>query len=97
MGGPVQGRWCYPIEGFLKTIRKKCRHKCKIEDSIVEAYVLEEVSNFTTSYYGDKLPSVHNPPPQLFSRETRKGNWFDHQDPKTRRVAPYHAICIEQP
>jgi hypothetical protein len=22
------------------------------------------VSNFTTTYYGDKLPSVHNPPPR---------------------------------
>jgi hypothetical protein len=30
---------------------------------IVEAYILEEVSNFTTTYYGDKLSSVHNPPP----------------------------------
>jgi hypothetical protein len=33
MGGPVQGRWCYPIERCLKTIRKKCRNKCKIEAS----------------------------------------------------------------
>jgi hypothetical protein len=48
---------------ILKTIRKKYRNKCKIEASIAEAYILEEVSNFTTTYYGDKLPSVHNPPP----------------------------------
>jgi hypothetical protein len=60
----VQGRWCYPIERCLKTIRKKCRNKCKIEASIAEAYILEEVSNFTTTYYADKLPSVHNPPPR---------------------------------
>jgi hypothetical protein len=53
----MQGRWCYPIERCLKTIRKKCRNKCKIEASIAEAY-------FTTTYYGDKLPSVHNPPPR---------------------------------
>jgi hypothetical protein len=58
----MQGHWCYPIERCLKTIRKKCRNKCKIEASIAEAYILEEVSNFTTTYYGDKLPSVHNPP-----------------------------------
>jgi hypothetical protein len=25
---------------------------------------MEEVSNFTTTYYGDNLPSVHNPPPR---------------------------------
>jgi hypothetical protein len=62
--GAVQGRWCYPIERCLKTIRKKCRNKCKIEASIAEAYILEEVSNFTTTYYGDKLPSVRNPPPR---------------------------------
>ena len=37
-------------------------NKCKIEASIVEAYILEEVSNFTTKYYTEKLPSMHNPP-----------------------------------
>jgi hypothetical protein len=58
----VQRRWCYPIERCLKTIRKKCRNKCKIEASIPKAYILEEVSNFTTTYYGDKLSSMHNPP-----------------------------------
>jgi hypothetical protein len=58
----VQFRWCYPVERCLKVLRKKCRNKNKIEASIAEAYILEEVSNFTTSYYGDKLPSVHNPP-----------------------------------
>jgi hypothetical protein len=57
MGGPVQGRWCYPIKRCLKTIQKKCRNKCKIEASIAEAYIIEEVSNFTTTYYGDKLPA----------------------------------------
>ena len=30
---------------------------------MVEAYILEEVSNFTTKYYANNLPSVHNPPP----------------------------------
>jgi hypothetical protein len=54
----------YPIERCLKTIRNKCKNKCKIEACIIEAYILEEVSNFTTTYYGDKLPSVRNPPPR---------------------------------
>ncbi|KAG8082401.1 hypothetical protein GUJ93_ZPchr0014g46908 [Zizania palustris] len=62
MGGPVQSRWCYSIERFQKILRNKCKNKCKIEASIAEAYVLEEVSNFTTRYYADNLPSVHNPP-----------------------------------
>ena len=42
----------------------KCKNKCKIKASIAEAYILEEVSNFTTKYYGEKLPNVHNPPPR---------------------------------
>jgi hypothetical protein len=36
----------------------------KIEASIAEAYILEEVSNFISKYYADNLPSVHNPPPR---------------------------------
>ena len=49
-GGPVQNHWCYPIERCLKTLCKKCRNKAKIEASIAEAYILEEVSNFTETY-----------------------------------------------
>ena len=64
MWGPVQNHWCYPIERTLKTICQKCGNKGRIEASIAEAFIREEVSNFTTSYYSDKLPSVHNPPPR---------------------------------
>ena len=31
---------------------------------MAEAFILEEVSNFTTTYYKDGLPSVHNRPPR---------------------------------
>ena len=34
LGGPVQARWCYPIERCLKTLRKKCTNKARIEASI---------------------------------------------------------------
>ena len=52
----MQNRWCYLIE--------KCGNKGRIEASIAEAFIREEVSNFTTLYYSDNLPSVHNPPPR---------------------------------
>ena len=85
MGGPVQARWCYTIERCLKILRKKCRNKAKIEASVVEAFILEEVSNFTTAYYNETLPSVHNPPPRhntvesssnlsLFTGQLRRGS-----------------------
>ncbi|XP_039837651.1 uncharacterized protein LOC120698185 [Panicum virgatum] len=63
LGRPVQNCCCYSIERCQKVLRTKCKNKCKIEASIVEAYILK-VSNFTTKYYGEKLPSVHNPPPR---------------------------------
>jgi hypothetical protein len=69
MGGPVQFHWCYPIERTLKVTRKDCRNKCKIEASVGEAKCLEEVSNFTTKYYDENLPSVHNPPPRYNAEE----------------------------
>ena len=64
MCGPVHGRWCYSIERQQKVLRYKRKNKCRIEASIAEAYILEEVSNFTTKYYSDNLPSVHNPLPR---------------------------------
>ena len=69
MRGPVQGRWCYAIERQQKVLRTKCKNKCKIEASIVEAYCAEEVSNFTTKYYAETLPNVHNPPPHYNADE----------------------------
>ena len=64
MGGPVQNCWCYAIERCLKVVRTKCKNKRYIEASIAEAYIQEEVSNFTSKYYSDNLPNVHNPPPR---------------------------------
>jgi hypothetical protein len=69
MGG-VQARWCYIIERCLKILRKKCRNKAKIEASVAEAFILEEVSNFTTAYYKDGLPSVDNRPPRYNADES---------------------------
>ena len=69
MGGPVQARWCYPIERTLKNVHKKCRNKARIEASIAEAYIVEEVSYFTTKYYTENLPSVHNQPPRYNAGE----------------------------
>jgi hypothetical protein len=46
----VQVYWCYPIERCLKVHQTKCKNKYKIEASITEAYIMEDVSNFTTTY-----------------------------------------------
>ena len=61
MGGCV-GPLVLSNREMSKGSLKKCRNKAKIEASIAEAYILEEVSNFTEKYYTEKLPSVYNPP-----------------------------------
>jgi hypothetical protein len=52
-----------------KDSSKKCKNKGKIEASIASAFVMEEVSNYITSYYSKNLPSVHNPPPHYNAGE----------------------------
>ena len=37
---------------------------------MVEAFILEEVSNFTIAYYKDGLPSVHNRPSRYNADES---------------------------
>ena len=66
----MQGRWCYSIERCQKILRTKCKNKCKIEASIAEAYILEEVSNFTSKYYTDNFPSIHNLLPRYNTTES---------------------------
>ena len=61
MGGPVQGRWMYAPERLMKTLRQKCGNKCKIEASIAEAFIIEEVANVITTYFPPDVPTMHNP------------------------------------
>jgi len=68
MGG-VQGHWCYPIKRCFKFHWRKCRNKAKINALMSEAYITEEASNFTTSYYNENPPSMHNPLPRYNANE----------------------------
>lgn len=60
LGGRVQNRWCFGVERMQKTLRAKCKNKCRIEASIAEVFLAEEVTNFTTSCYAANIPSLHN-------------------------------------
>ena len=61
MGGPVQNRWMYGMERQQKNMRLKSRNKYKIEASIAEAVIIEEVANVITMYYPPDVPTMHNP------------------------------------
>nr|GEU91327.1 transposon-like protein [Tanacetum cinerariifolium] len=51
VGGPEQYRWMYPFERYLYHLNKKVKNKSRVECSICEAYIMEEISNFCTHYF----------------------------------------------
>jgi hypothetical protein len=63
---------------------------------------MEEVSNFTTTYYGDNLPSVHNPPPRYNAGKNEstlslfRGQLGSASDatPKTLKHEEWHTIML---
>jgi hypothetical protein len=69
---------------------------------MAEAHILQEVSNFTTKYYIDCLPSVHNPPPRYNVGEDESNlSLFRGQlgsasggTPKTLLHREWHTIMI---
>ena len=65
LGGPVHTRWMFVTEREQKDLQHKGSNKNRIEASIAEATLNEEVSNFTTKFYSDNLTTVHNPVPRL--------------------------------
>ena len=71
LGGPVQNRWQYGPERQNKHLRQKCGNKAKIEASIAEAVILEEVSDLRTSYYPDHVPHLHNKVPRYNIEEPK--------------------------
>nr|GEU49243.1 DNA-directed RNA polymerase subunit beta' [Tanacetum cinerariifolium] len=51
VGGPVQYRWMYPFERYLYHLKKKVKNKSRVESSIYEAYIMEEILNFCSHYF----------------------------------------------
>ena len=78
LGGPVQDRWCYATERMQKTLRAKCKNKRRIEASMAEAFITEEVANFVTAHYEAKNHHLHNPKPR-------------HNDADPKKVGPTSA------
>ena len=58
----MQFRWQFPPERETKNLRAKGGNKNKIEASIAEAYLNEEVLNFTTKYYNDNSANPEDLP-----------------------------------
>ncbi|XP_057451940.1 uncharacterized protein LOC130743729 [Lotus japonicus] len=60
-GGPVQYRWMYPIERFLRVLKSYVRNKARPEGSIAEGYVSEECMTFCARYLTDMDSRLNRP------------------------------------
>ena len=61
MGGPVQMRWMYPFERFMKTLKEYVRNRAKPEGSIAEGYVVTEALTFCSKYLKDVETKFNRP------------------------------------
>ena len=69
--GPIRTRWMYPIERYMKVLKKFVRNKAKPGGSMCEGYSMQEAIGFCTEYMKD------------FSNVNRRV-WDDDED---KRVA----------
>ncbi|XP_073117096.1 uncharacterized protein [Elaeis guineensis] len=50
IGGPVQYRWMYPVERYLRTLKSYVRNKARPEGSIARGYLANECLTFCSRY-----------------------------------------------
>ncbi|KAJ0964550.1 hypothetical protein J5N97_025688 [Dioscorea zingiberensis] len=50
LAGPVQFRWMYTIERYLRRLKSYVRNKAHPEGSIAEAYIVQECMHFCSRY-----------------------------------------------
>ena len=49
---------------LIQRLRKKVRNKARVEGSIVEAYLVEEATNFLSLYFKSQVHSIRNLTPR---------------------------------
>nr|GME09613.1 uncharacterized protein LOC109179592 [Ipomoea batatas] len=64
IAGPVQYRWMYPFERYLRKLKNNVINKAKVEGSISNAYLVEEASSFCSYYFEDHVSTKHRNVPR---------------------------------
>ncbi|XP_050222731.1 uncharacterized protein LOC126672823 [Mercurialis annua] len=67
MAGPVQYRWMYPFERYLRKLKKKVTNKGRVEGSISSGYLQEEIAKLASYYFAEGDPML---PVRLGRNET---------------------------
>ncbi|GLT26711.1 hypothetical protein SLA2020_017570 [Shorea laevis] len=56
----------YPFERQMRKLKQMIGNKNHVEASIVEAYILNEITQFCSRYFGDDVETSWNKPPRNF-------------------------------
>ncbi|KAJ9539330.1 hypothetical protein OSB04_032063 [Centaurea solstitialis] len=67
IGGPVQYRWMYLYERKLGSLKRTIRNKARVEGSIVESYLVNELSTYCSLYFDPQIETRHNRESRNFS------------------------------
>ncbi|GJT22178.1 uncharacterized protein Tco_0892115 [Tanacetum coccineum] len=67
LGSPVQYRWMYLYERKLGSLKRTVRNKSRVEGSIVESYLLNELSMHFSLYFDPRIETRLNREPQNFA------------------------------
>nr|GEX20647.1 hypothetical protein [Tanacetum cinerariifolium] len=67
LGGPVQYRWMYLYERKLGSLKRTVRNKARVEGSIVQNYLLNELSTYFSLYFDPRIETRLNREPQNFA------------------------------
>ncbi|KAJ9549585.1 hypothetical protein OSB04_022128 [Centaurea solstitialis] len=84
VGGPVQYRWMYLYERRLGSLKRTVRNKAKVEGSIVEAYLVNELSTYCSLYFE---PTVET----RLNRESR--NFTPQCESSDQRLSVFKTSC----
>ncbi|XP_074327411.1 uncharacterized protein LOC141665331 [Apium graveolens] len=60
LGGPVPSRWMYNIERLQRRMKQKVGNKARVEGSIAEKYVHEELTHLCSMYFESGVETANN-------------------------------------
>jgi hypothetical protein len=58
VGGPVTFRWMYQPERYMHDLRLKVHNKAKVEGSIIEAHIIQEITNYFLGYFSEHVHTI---------------------------------------
>ncbi|WOH00079.1 hypothetical protein DCAR_0519435 [Daucus carota subsp. sativus] len=64
IAGPVQYRWMYPFERYLRHLKNNVKNKARVEGSICNAFLVEEASTFCSHYFQQHVQTKHRKVPR---------------------------------